>query len=150
MEAGELYQKLFNLAPPWHVKAVVAEEDAARVNVYLEYTEAELFACPLCARTCPVCDHSEEKTWRHLDTCQKQTHLFTKLPVVNCPEHGKQTIATPLGGVDAPVTFAFAQMLNRLVRDVGYLKKAAVITRIGDGLLRSILRPRLLRLLTRS
>lgn len=140
MEAGELYQKLFNLVPPWYVKAVVAEEDAARVSVYLEHTEAKLFACPLCARTCPVCDHTEEKTWRHLDTCQKQTHLFAKLPVVNCPEHGKQTIATPLGGVDAPVTFAFAQMLNRLVRDLGNVKKAAVITRIGEGLLRSILR----------
>ena len=140
MEAGDLYQNLLNLAPPWYVKAVVAEDDAARVSVYLEHTAAELFACPLCARLCPVCEHTKEKIWRHLDTCQKQTHLLAKLPVVNCPEHGKQTIATPLGGVDTPVTFAFAQMLNRMVRDLGNFKKAAVITRMGEGLLRSILR----------
>jgi tetratricopeptide (TPR) repeat protein len=140
MEAATFYQKLLNLAAPWYVKDVVVEEDAPRVSVYLDHTEAALFACPVCARSIPVCEHTEEKTWRHLDTCQKQTHLLAKLPVVTCPEHGKQTIATPLGGVDAPVSFAFAQMLNRLVRDLGNWKKPAVITRISESLLRGILR----------
>jgi len=140
MDAVTFYQKLLNLASPWQVKAVIAEDDAARVSVYVEHTEAALLACPLCGRKCPVCQHTEEKTWRHLDTCQKQTYLLAKLPVATCPEHGKQTFPTPLGGADTPVTFAFAQMLNRLTRGLGSLKKAAVMTGSSEDLLRSILR----------
>ena len=140
MKAEALYQDLLNLAPPWYVKAVVAEDDAAKVLVHLEHVETALLACPLCGRSCAVSDHTEEKRWRHLDTCHKQTLVLAKLPVVSCPEHGRQLLAPPCGDVDAPVTIAFASMLKRMARDCGSLKRAAVITRLDEEFLRNILR----------
>jgi len=140
METEKLYQNLLNLAPPWYVKAVVADEDAAKVLVHLEHAETGGLACPLCGRSCAVSDHSEEKSWRHLDTCQKQTLVFAKLPVVSCPEHGRQLLAPPCGDVDAPVTFAFASMLKRMARYCGSLKRAALIARLDEEFLRNILR----------
>jgi len=33
-------------------------------------------------------DRAEEGTWRHLDTCQFETHLHAEIPRVQCPTHG--------------------------------------------------------------
>ena len=32
----------------------------------------------------PTFDHADERTWRHLDTCQFQTHLHAEIPRVQC------------------------------------------------------------------
>jgi hypothetical protein len=37
-----------------------------------------------------------------LDTRQFQTHLYARIPRVECPEHGVLQVAVPLGG--SPVT----------------------------------------------
>jgi tetratricopeptide (TPR) repeat protein len=140
MKSEELYQDLLNLIPPWNVKAVVVDDDESEVLVYLEHAETGCLACPLCGCSCTVGDHTEEKSWRHLDTCQKQTLVLAKLPVVSCPDHGRQLLAPPCGDADSPVTFAFASMLKRMARDCGSLKRAAVITRLDEELLRNILR----------
>ena len=139
MDAEELYEKLLNLASPWHVKAVAAEYGAETVLVYLEHAETATFVCPLCGRSCDVCDHTEEKAWRHLDTCQKQTHVLARLPVVSCPEHGKQPTAPSFADADAPVTSAFTRRLKQLTSDLGSLEKAAIFARVDMNLMRSIL-----------
>ena len=102
MEAEELYQRLLHLTPPWQVKRVIAEAASARVLVYLDQTEAAVAACPLCGRACAVCGETEEKSWRHLNTCQLQTHVFAKLALVDCPEHGEQPAAFPLAAGRQP------------------------------------------------
>ena len=33
-------------------------------------------------------DHAEERTWRHLDSCQFQKYLHARIPCVACGEHG--------------------------------------------------------------
>jgi tetratricopeptide (TPR) repeat protein len=140
MKAEKLYQYLMNLAPPWHVKAVVVEDDAPEVMVFLEHKKSAGPACPLCGCSCSFCGRTEEKSWRHLDTCQKQTIVIAELPAVNCPEHGRQLLVPPCGDADSPVTFAYASMLKRVARDSGSLKRAAVITRLAEDTLRDILR----------
>jgi transposase len=35
----------------------------------------------------------EERQWRHLDSCQFQTIIVSRVPVVRCPAHGTQTVA---------------------------------------------------------
>jgi transposase len=37
----------------------------------------------------------EERRWRHLDSCQFQTIIVSRVPSVRCPEHGSQTVAVP-------------------------------------------------------
>ena len=140
METEELYQDLLNLAAPWCVKAVLVEDGAIKVLVRLEGTEATLHACPRCGYRCMPCDHTKEKTWRHLDTCGKQTFIQARLPVAECPEHGRQPITPPFADADLPVTLALARTVNRIVRDSGSLKRTALIVGLDEDLVRSILR----------
>ena len=88
MEIRDFYESLIELASPWAVKAVAVKEES--VDVYLECADTARFTCPHCECSYPACDCSPSKTWRHLDTCGKMTFLHAGLPVVDCPEHGKQ------------------------------------------------------------
>ena len=36
-----------------------------------------------------------ERRWRHMDSCQFKTILEASVPVVECPEHGAQTVQVP-------------------------------------------------------
>ena len=46
------------------------------------------WACPQCSRGLPLYDHAGERTWRHLDSCQYQTHLHARISRVECGKHG--------------------------------------------------------------
>ena len=141
MEVEELYHHLLHLAPPWTVRKVVAEAAVARVLVYLERAEAAVGACPFCGRACTICGQTEQKSWRHLNTCHRQTQLFARLALVDCPEHGEKPAAFPLAEADAPVTFAFAQWVRQLAKSLKNVKRLAAVARLDPDLVERILSP---------
>ena len=58
MEILDFYTNLIELAWPWTVKSVAANEGPESVDVYLVCAEDARFACPHCSLACPVCDYS--------------------------------------------------------------------------------------------
>ena len=136
----EFYAHLLDFASPWTVKTVVFEERSERIDVHLECSEVDRLQCLQCDRYCPVADVSDLKTWRHLDTCGKMTYLHARLPVVNCPEHGKQHPQPPWGHADSPVTLAFEQWITQLVKGFGDPKTAAHFARMDPAHMRQLLR----------
>ncbi len=59
-----------------------------------------LWPCPECAMTLSVYDHSEEREWRHLDSCQFKTFLQSPqgaLFFTPCPRRGPGGRAKPSG-----------------------------------------------------
>src|SRR5262249_32574860 len=89
MESTELYQQILGLPEPWFVQAVALDANAATVTIQLaQRTGKGLFPCPRCQQRAPVSDHSETRTWRHLDPCQFETLLQAQAPRVNCPKCG--------------------------------------------------------------
>lgn len=139
MKVEELYQDLLELVSPWQVKRVVADAVSGKVRVYLEQAEARTAKCPLCGRRCAICGQTEERSWRHLNTCQRQTQLFARLALTDCPEHGRQLAAFPLAEADAPVTFAFAQWVRQLSKSVKNVKRLAAVVRLDGDLVERIL-----------
>ncbi|MGA2939569.1 MAG: tetratricopeptide repeat protein [Syntrophobacteraceae bacterium] len=137
MEMRDFFTDLLELDSPWSVKEVAAKE---RVDVHLECGQTARFPCPLCGLSCPVCGCSPQKTWRHLDTCGKITWLHAGLPVVECPEHGKQQLPAPWAHADCPATLAFERWVTRLAEDFGDTKKAARFAGVEYALIRRILR----------
>lgn len=93
MRDVELYQQILGLAAPWTVSGVDLDVAEQRVEVCVEHAADVRWRCPHCERELPVYDHSAERTWRHLDTCQFQTFLKARLPRVDCPEHGVVQVA---------------------------------------------------------
>ncbi len=140
MGIPDFYAHLIELASPWTVKAVVSKEGSEIVEVHLECAQTARLPCPRCGISCPVCGFSPQKTWRHLDTCGKITWLHAGLPIVDCPEHGKQQLSAPWAHEDSPATLAFERWVTRLSEGFGDIKRAAHFAGVEYALIRSILR----------
>jgi transposase len=85
-----------------------------RVDVWAEHSEGAAWACPQCRKRLPLYDHAEERTWRHLDSCQFQTHLHARIPRVECGEHGVVQVTVPW----AEPRSRFTLLFERLAIDV--------------------------------
>lgn len=114
MRDTDLYKHLLGLEPPWRVARVELNVEEERVDVWAEHTKGQLFGCPECGIECGVYDHSEERVWRHLDSCQFRTFLRCKPPRVRCDEHGVKQIRLPW----AEPHSRFTMMFERLAIDV--------------------------------
>jgi transposase len=77
MRDVDLYQAILGIVTPWRVVKVDLALEAGRVDVWVEHGRGERFPCPECSEPCTVYDHSAQRTWRHLDTCQYKTLLHT-------------------------------------------------------------------------
>jgi len=95
MDSTELYRQLLGVTTPWTVERVDMDVAHLRVDVHLTHAGGARFACPECAAELAVYDHTEERVWRHLDSCQFQTLLHARPPRVNCPEHGVLRVKLP-------------------------------------------------------
>jgi len=76
MRDTDLYQRILGLEKPWSIKRVDWQVAENRVDIWLEHPGGAKWPCPKCGQELPCRDHAEERAWRHLDTCQFQTHLY--------------------------------------------------------------------------
>ncbi len=95
MDSIELYRQLLGVTTPWSVERVEMDVPHLRVDVYLEHASGARFMCPECGVELSVYDHTDERTWRHLDSCHFQTLLHARPPRVQCPAHGVRQARLP-------------------------------------------------------
>ena len=107
MQDRELYQEILGLKSPWTVSKVSLDVSRQQVDVYVEHPAGTKFCCPECTESLPCYDHTSERQWRHLDSCQFQTHLHARIPRVNCPEHGVKTVRVPWAEKGSRFTILF-------------------------------------------
>ena len=93
----ELYRHLLGIVAPWEVGRVELSVAERRVDVWVEHPGGTRFACPDCDASLSVYDHSDERAWRHLDSCAFLTFLHASPPRVACPEHGVRQVAAAVG-----------------------------------------------------
>ena len=110
MQDHELYFYLLGLKSPWAVEKVSLDIKKRRVDVWVEHPSGETWQCPKCEKVQPIYDHAEERTWRHLDSCQCQTHLHARIPRVNCPAHGVRQVTVPWAEGNSRFTLLFERM----------------------------------------
>lgn len=94
MRDTDLYELLLGIITPWTVERVSVDVTVKQVDVFVVHLEST-WECPDCRRSCPLYDHSEERSWRHLDSCQFRTILHAKPPRVSCEEHGVRQVRLP-------------------------------------------------------
>jgi transposase len=110
----DLYRQVLGLDKPWAVGRVDLDVAGKRVDIWVEHESGTVWSCPQCGRELSCRDHAEERVWRHLDTCQFQTHLHARIPRVDCPEHGVVQVRVPW----AEARSRFTLLMERLVIDV--------------------------------
>jgi len=97
MDQNKFYEKMLKLTYPWHVERVEYDEEKERVDIYIEHDKRFKFFCPECGDACPTYDHTADKQWRHLNTCQAQTWVHARLPRTDCKRCGVKLAFPPLG-----------------------------------------------------
>jgi transposase len=113
MQDTKLFETILGLQRPWHIARVELKTETHRVELWVEHDEAR-WPCPECEQPLACWDHAEARTWRHLDTCQFETHLHARIPRVQCPTHGVKQVRVPWADPRA----RFTQLMERLVIDV--------------------------------
>ena len=109
-------EKILDLENPWFIQDITLNQEDARIDIYLDFRKGGTFLCPLCGEgNCKVHD-TTEKTWRHLNLFQYKAYLHTRLPRVNCPEHGVQTVDVPWARKGSGFTLLFEAFAMSLVR----------------------------------
>jgi transposase len=114
MRDTELYRHVLGLEAPWKVTRVEVADEGERIDVWVEHPKRTRWRCPSCERELPIYDHTDEREWRHLDTCQFQTFLHARPPRVSCPVHGVLRVRLPW----AEPMSRFTSLFERLAVDV--------------------------------
>jgi transposase len=117
MDIKAFYSKLLGVKGVWSIREVVVDDKGARVDIYMEHRDGVKFPCPVCREFCSVYDHTPEREFRHLNTCQMQTWLHARLPRIECPTHGVQQITHGIAEDNTGMTFAFEELVLMLERE---------------------------------
>jgi transposase len=117
----KLFDTILGLQAPWHIARVALDATTQRVDLWAEHDDTR-WPCPECQQLLPCTDHADERTWRHLDTCQFQTHLHARIPRVDCPTHGVRQVRVPWAEPRA----RFTQLMERMIIDV--IQQASTVT----------------------
>src|SRR6476646_4408905 len=114
MQDTQLYQQILGLVEPWFVSRVELNMPEQRVAVFVEHRADATWACPVCQKPCGLYDHTDERVWRHLDSCQLKTYLHARVPRISCPEHGIHQVTVPW----AEQRSRFTLLMERMIIDV--------------------------------
>jgi transposase len=114
MRDNELSGHLLGLVFPWEVSELEVSVGGGRVDVWAEHPKRTRLVCPKCGTGLAVCDHAEQRAWRHLDSCAFLTCLHARPPYVECPTHGVRQVTLPW----AEPMSRFSVLFERLAIDV--------------------------------
>lgn len=123
----ELYQQILGLTSPWTVARVALDVKKLRVDVYAEHGKRKTWPCPECGKDCGLHDHDEERTWRHLDSCQFQTFLHARIPRVRCDDHGVKQARVPWAEPRSRFTLLFEHLAIDVLQHTDVLGAAKIL-----------------------
>jgi transposase len=126
----ELYEQILGLEEPWSVREVELNIDEGRVEIHVEHPPGVKWKCPHCERQLSCYDHSPERSWRHLDTCQLTTHLHARIPRVQCEEHGVVQVAVPWAEEHGRFTLLMERFIIQVLLACQTTKGACDLVRI--------------------
>lgn len=107
MQDKELYQQILGLNSPWSVSDVELDHEVSEIRVKVDHPRGVKFCCPDCSTELSCHDHTEERRWRHLDSCQFKTILVARIPRVKCPTHGVKNVNVPWAEKHSRFTIMF-------------------------------------------
>ncbi len=130
MQDTKLFETILGVTAPWHVTRVELKTDAKRVELWLEHDPTR-WPCPECGAELAAFDHAEPRTWRHLDTCQFETHLHAEIPRVQCPTHGVKQVRVPWAEPRSRFTLLMERLVIDLILQCSTVKGACAIAGIS-------------------
>ena len=131
MEDRDLYQQILGLESPWTVREVQLDTDEEQIDIFVDHASGTKFCCPVCDKSLSIYDHSDERGWRHLDSCQYKTILHASVPRVKCPEHGVKQAKVPWAEKGSRFTMLFERFAIDVLQATQTVKGARAILRLS-------------------
>lgn len=132
MDDKTLYQTILGLQQPWRVEAVELELADSQVLVRVGLSEDAKLRCPDCDRIAAGYDHTEERRWRHLDTCQYRTIVAARIPRIRCADHGIKQVRVPWAEERSRFTALFEAWVIRMLQDCSVGATAQLVAASWD------------------
>ena len=120
------YQQLFGDTTPWVVSKVHLDMDQLTNEVQLKVKPNTIWACPKCHGRLHIKEWRTRR-WRHLDSCQFKTILEAAVPVVECSEHGAQTVQVPWAEGSSRFTMFFEEFAIRVLEGCSAARAAELL-----------------------
>jgi transposase len=131
MQDTQLYQQILGLVEPWFVNRVELNMADQRVDIFVEHRADAPWSCPVCHQPAGLYDHSEERVWRHLDSCQLKTYLHARVPRTGCPEHGIHKVTLPWAQTRSRFTLLMERMIIDVIHQCSTISGACAIMRVS-------------------
>ena len=112
MQDRDLFALALGLSKPWFVSSVEFEPENKRLELFIDFERGGTFACPECGTAgCKAYD-TEERTWRHLNFFQYETHLRARMPRVTCGKcDGVRPVTAPWARPGSGFTLLFEALV---------------------------------------
>ena len=98
-----------------------------RADIWAEHKAGTTFSCPECGARAGLHDHAEERTWRHLDSCQLTTYLHARVPRLNCPTHGVRQVAIPWAEARSRLSLLFERFAIDVLKETDVAGAAKIL-----------------------
>ena len=131
MRDSQLDQQILGLVEPWFVRQVELKMAEGRVDVFVEHRSDAKWNCPVCGKLTGLYDHTEERVWRHLDSCQLKTYLHARVPRTGCPEHGIHKVKLPWAETCSRFTLLMERMIIDVISQCSTISGACAVMRVS-------------------
>lgn len=120
------YQQILGETAPWAVSEVRLDVKRLINEVRLRVKPDAIWACPQCRNRMHIKEWRTRR-WRHLDSCQFQTILEAAVPVVECSEHGSQTVQVPWAEGSSRFTMFFERFAVQVLEACSAARAAELL-----------------------
>lgn len=144
----EFYAQSLELKAPWKVVDVVIDGEARQVRIRVECAAGQVWGDPDTRERAEIKDW-EERSWRHLDTCQFETVITARVPRLLLKSRRTLTVSVPWAAPRGRFTLSFEAHVIALLEHCRTVRGAARLARItedaADGVMRRAVERGLLR-----
>ena len=125
------YAQSLGLEAPWRVVKVVIDGERKEVRIRVECASGEAWADPETRERAQIKDW-QERTWRHLDTCEYQTIISARVPRVVLSDGRTMTVRVPWAEPGGRFTKRFESRVIALLEQCRTVRGAARLARLTD------------------
>ena len=120
------YQQILGDTSPWSVSEVRLDVERLVNEVRLTLPPDTIWGCPKCHGRMHVKEWRTRR-WRHMDSCQFKTILEAAVPVVECSEHGAQTVQVPWAEGSSRFTLCFERFAIEVLQACSAARSAELL-----------------------
>lgn len=125
------YAQSLGLEAPWRVTGVVIDGERKEVRIRVECAAGEAWVDPQTRERAAIKDW-QERTWRHLDTCEYQTIISARVPRVVLSDGSTITVRVPWAEPGGRFTKRFESRVISLLLQCRTVRGAARLAGITE------------------